>query len=678
MQSFFRSSFLCIAGCYCVAALQAQQDTLREVTVTGYLSKQLLSKGTAAISVIDSNNIKYQPGQSMVPLLNTVPGVRMEERSPGSYRLSIRGSLLRSPFGVRNIKVYLDELPLTDASGNTYLNAVSVNGIQQMEVFKGPDGSVFGANSGGVLLMRSAIDEPDNIKVGTSGGSFGLFNEYVTAKQQLSEHTLNVHESYQRSDGYRNNAGLNRMYMQVSDRWQYNNKNELSANVFYSDMHYQTPGGLTLAQYDADPHQSRPAAGAIPGAAQQHAGVYTNMLFGGITHKAKFSSRVSNVLSVFGSNVDFRNPFITNYEARKENTIGARTYFSFTDVNTTNTHWENNVGVEWQQTNADINVYDNNSGEKGNLQSANKVRSRQYFVFNRFKLEWNRKLVAEASVSLNNYQYRFTENKTLQTNFDPQLMPRVGISWLLTPQFTLRGVISRGYSVPTTAEVMYTDEVNQQLQPETGWNYEAGIRLNSSNRRLWIDLAAFYYRLSNAIVRRVDDNGNEFYRNAGGTNQKGLESQIAYTFIKERKTNGFIRHLQLINSYTISLFKFRDYSNASNDYSGNDLTGVPRHNVLTQLIIGFPNRLYVFSQYNYVSKLPLNDANTVYANEYHLIQIKAGWKYSFAKLSMELFAGIDNLLDQRYSLGNDINAAGNRYYNAAATRNYFAGVAFRY
>ena len=35
-----------------------------------------------------------------------IPGVRMEERTPGSYRLSIRGSLLRSPFGIRNVKVY--------------------------------------------------------------------------------------------------------------------------------------------------------------------------------------------------------------------------------------------------------------------------------------------------------------------------------------------------------------------------------------------------------------------------------------------------------------------------------------------------------------------------------------------------------------------------------------------
>ena len=45
------------------------------------------------------------------------------------------------------------------------------------------------------------------------------------------------------------------------------------------------------------------------------------------------------------------------------------------------------------------------------------------------------------------------------------------------------------------------------------------------------------------------------------------------------------------------------------------------------------------------------------------------------KFKMEIFAGGDNLFNTKYSLGNDINAAGNRYYNAAPGVNYFAGVA---
>jgi len=36
------------------------------------------------------------------------------------------------------------------------------------------------------------------------------------------------------------------------------------------------------------------------------------------------------------------------------------------------------------------------------------------------------------------------------------------------------------------------------------------------------------------------------------------------------------------------------------------------------------------------------------------------------------------VLDETYSLGNDINAAGGRYYNAAPKRNYYAGLAINF
>ena len=44
------------------------------------------------------------------------------------------------------------------------------------------------------------------------------------------------------------------------------------------------------------------------------------------------------------------------------------------------------------------------------------------------------------------------------------------------------------------------------------------------------------------------------------------------------------------------------------------------------------------------------------------------------KWGLNIFAGGDNLFDENYSLGNDINATGGRYYNAAAGANYYAGV----
>jgi iron complex outermembrane receptor protein len=71
----------------------------------------------------------------MLESINQIAGARMEERSP-SYRISSRKHL-RSPFGVRNVKVYLDDFILSDASGNTYFNVVSPELINRMEIYKG-------------------------------------------------------------------------------------------------------------------------------------------------------------------------------------------------------------------------------------------------------------------------------------------------------------------------------------------------------------------------------------------------------------------------------------------------------------------------------------------------------------------------------------------------------------
>jgi iron complex outermembrane receptor protein len=89
-------------------------DILEQVVVKGYEYNRKLIDVPAPIAVISKAQFNRFNNISLLPALNTVTGVRMEERSPGSYRLNIRGSSLRSPFGVRNVKVYYNDIPYTD------------------------------------------------------------------------------------------------------------------------------------------------------------------------------------------------------------------------------------------------------------------------------------------------------------------------------------------------------------------------------------------------------------------------------------------------------------------------------------------------------------------------------------------------------------------------------------
>jgi iron complex outermembrane receptor protein len=686
LRVYFSLILVVIAHALCLA--QKPVDSLKKdstkhlagATVVGYLIEQPVLSVPASVSVLGPAQLNLQPENSLVSALNTVPGVRMEERSPGSYRLSIRGSLLRSPFGVRDVKIYYDEIPLTDAGGNTYLNAIDVNSVQGIEVLKGPDGSLFGANSGGVVLISpvNRYNDSSYLSAGINAGSFGLFHENTGLQNRSGNNQLNINQAFESYGGYRQNSYMQRNYVQADDKLTFSKKDQLKFLGFYSDLSYETPGGLTLSQFQADPQLARLPTKTIPGAIQQKIGIYQKMLLGGFVNNWQISDRIKNVTSIFGSYVDFANPFITNYEQRYESTYGLRTYFELSGKPDTVINWKVNVGLEWQQTNSDINNYGNNLGARDTAQTLDKINSNQHFIFARYLADINRKFHIEAALSLNFYDYDFRnvypndEAAYTRRHFTPQLMPRVAASYQITNNFIWRASVSRGYSTPTTAEIRPTDNIiNTSLQAEDGWNYETGFRLRNDDESMFLDASVFYYRLNNAIVLRLNPDETEYYINAGGTSQPGLELYFTDWIIRQNSTD-FIRGLQINESVTLNKFTFTDYHDATTNYSGNQLTGVPGQVFVTSAQIKFPNHLYVFVEHNYTARIPLNDGNTTFADHYNLVQAKAGWEHLISrKTRLGIYAGVDNILNEKYSLGDDLNAVGNRYYNAAAPRNYY-------
>lgn len=660
---------------------------LTEVTVNAYLSNRPLLRLPSSASVIDEPQLKKQSGQSLVPVMNTVPGVRMEERSPGSYRLSIRGSLLRSPFGIRNVKIYLEDFPLTDAGGNTYLNLLDLNAMHSIEVLKGPDGSLFGANSGGVVRINTINPDTINtVKIGTGAGSYGLFQEYAFVKQTFARNSLAIGEGWQRSDGYRVNSRFDRKYVQLTDQFQYHAKAKLTVLMFYSNLVYRTPGGLTLEQWEKNARDARPAGGKIAGALEQKAGVFNSTFYTGIANKIVLNKTWSHTIALFGSYTDFKNPFITNFEKRKENTWGARTWFQASNNAEGTILIKFHTGLEIAQTKADIKNYYNSLGTAVGLPKSDKLSSNQSFVFGHLMFDFYNKWLLETGLSLNFNSYFFESFHTTppfthasgKREFAPQLMPKLSVSYQMAALIAWRATLSKGYSPPTLAEIRSsTNEVNTSLQPENGWNYETGIRLHTKNNRLWWDVAAFYYLLDKAIVRRSNEAGQEYFENAGGTKQAGIESQLILHLLSGHAP--IFKSIDFCNSLTVSRFIFSNYSINLNNYSGNRLTGVPSETVVSGLQIGFPLQLSIFLQHNYTSSIFLDDANSVSADAYHLILLKLGCKLIHkTNFVMELWGGIDNLLNEKYSLGNDLNAAGGRYYNAAMPRNYFGKLEIRF
>lgn len=658
------------------------------VSIRSYFSSQPFLQHTSSAKVLTSELLRSQAPGSMLPAINTTAGVRMEERSPGSYRLALRGSMLRSPFGVRNTKIYMDEVPLTDAGGNTYLNSIDPVGIQQITIIKGPDGSLFGPNSGGVV--RITPNGFDTYQPTTSAqiaaGSFGLFHQQLTHSQRLGDkYQFSFDQSFMRSDGYRDHTASKRLYLQTTHQWDYTDKGRLKLLALFSDLDYQTPGGLTQAQFDENPRQARPATAAIPGSREQKAAIYNKTLIGGLTHEYQFNEHWTHSATLFGSYTDFRNPFISNYEFRYEKNAGVRTFLSYTPTGSDMVDWQMQVGLEAQRGWYDVKNYDNNLGVKGDPQQFDRLENGQHFYFYRASALFFDKLNAEASIgwNFNNTQFRqlYPESANAQgdINFDPTWMPRFALSYLPHPQFAIRGSLSKGYSPPTLAEVRSSNNViNVNLRPENGYNYELGLRTETKDRRWMADFSAYQYDLKEGIVRQLNEAGAEFFVNAGAIRQRGLELQLMGQIVPT-KQSGFIRSMQLSSAITYQDYRFREYAtvtgNTNTDYSGNAVTSIPRWISVNTLHTELPKNTGINIMHNHTSSIPLNDANTVSAKGYNLIQAKAFWIIpTGAKYRIELFAGVDNLLNEKYSLGNDINAFGGRFFNAAPNRNYYGGL----
>ncbi|MDQ6761059.1 MAG: TonB-dependent receptor, partial [Bacteroidota bacterium] len=181
------------------------------------------------------------------------------------------------------------------------------------------------------------------------------------------------------------------------------------------------------------------------------------------------------------------------------------------------------------------------------------------------------------------------------------------------------------------------------------------------------------YHLKNAIVQRRDAAGADYFENAGSAKQNGLETFLSYKIIDKEQL--FFNHLEMYISDTWNNFHYKNFKQLANDYSGNQLPGVAPNTVAAGLDVDTRLGLYSNATFFYSDRIALNDANSNYASSYNLLGIRLGIKRMLSKkIQLQIFIGAENIFDEKYSLGNDINAAGGRYYNAAPGRNYYAGI----
>jgi iron complex outermembrane receptor protein len=679
---FFISLFCCIQ----LGQIKAQTDSIinvQEVVVKGFESNTKLLQVPSSISVLNRQALQRNAVFSLLPAFNNIAGVRMEERSPGSYRLSIRGSLLRSPFGVRNVKLYLDDFLLTDAGGNTYLNLLDVNNISRAEILKGPAGSIYGAGTGGAVLlsgnslMNEQLKDTSAAQIKFAAGSFGTIHQSAQFQKNSDKYILSALQTHSQSRGYRDQSRLQKDNLQIRFKLKENRKLSSDFLVLLSRLNYQTPGGLNQAQVLANPRQARPATPTLPSAQTQKAQIFNTTALFGFTNSYQLSDNWKTVTSFSTSYTAFKNPFITNYEKRSEINLGIRTKLVYEHQKGIPYQWI--TGIEVQRGEYRID----STGNKAGVPDANLVRDdvkvRQQFIFSQLNIDPFRFLKLQAGFSYNYFGYNIERTIGLPSNgkvpitFGNQFLPRFAMSVFPTKNFIVYAQLSKGYSSPTIAEIRPSaGGTFTGLQAEYGWNKELGFKWSPKQGKIFLSTALFQFDLNDAIVRQTNDAGAEYFSNAGAVIQKGLEAELNW-IVLSRTGKKTLNYLQLFSSYTLNDFKFGEYRLGNNNYKGNKLTGVPAEVMIIGLNAELFNHFYFNLNFNYTGSMPLNDGNTVKASAYRLWQNKIGWRGSIKNKAVDVFILTDNLGNERYSLGNDINAFGGRFFNPAPGRNFLLG-----
>lgn len=688
--------------------LNTGSTSLNNVTVTGYNDNRPLLQTAGAISILSGSDIRSNNNVDILPALNTVSGVKMEEEAPGDFKISIRGSALRDPYGLRNIKLYWNDIPLTspDNSGSHPMS-FDPEDIGSIEIIKGPAGSIYGAGIGGVLLFKN--DKPkfdqDQLSLSSTAGSFGLYRGAMDYKTSSDNFSLNANVEDMHYDGYRQNEWSNRQSVNLFGQFYVSPKRTVSVILNHAQGDFGIAGSVDSAWAYSTPRK------AVQYAIDNKTGVnkYTYTL-AGISQDYHFSNNLVNTTSVYDDIQTLNHPYgqsvyYNGFLKQSTGGYGFRTKFTYSPkLGSIQSRFT--LGDELQYENVQGDTFDITNDipgtwpETGALQSSQIVISTSNNLFAQAEFDLPAGFLFTVGSSYNSLNYNVTDlipQSSTHTNysgvvsFDPTFSPRIALVKKFGDDLSAHASISSGYSPPTTSEARNADgSFNKTLKAENGTNYEIGVRGVTLNNRFNFDVSVYQLNLDNAILPYYNANGSESYRNAGTTMQKGVELTAFYYIIND--PNAAITLLKPWVSYTYSDYHFKNYieesynytsgATVSQDYSGNKETGVTPNMFNAGIHLDTRAGLYFNATLNYYSRTPINDANTYYEHSYTLLASKIGYRIPLGQLGLEVFGGVNNMLNTKYSSWINFNADASsnppQFYNPSPGINFYGGVTLKY
>jgi len=678
---------MCLLG---FVTLHAQEEPRDSVT---YLPEVILGldvEDRSPLGIIPSDLLTEKAISTQNPVdfagtLNQVPGVFFLQGALNTNRITIRGVGARTPFGTDKLRMYYNDIPVTNGVGVSALEAFDLENLNGIRVVKGPKSGSYGAALGGAILLRSDPKQGSGTFIDNrlSFGSYSMFKNNLSMVHKEEGFQAEVRYNKLTTQGYRENNAFDRDGLLLNLGFELGQAHQVNLLANYIDYTAQIPSSLGRTDFEEDPTQ---AASNWKAAQGFEANKYTLI---GLSDRIRLGNRFENTSTLFFSYLDHYEPRPFNILDEFTLGYGLRSVFS-ANLGRPDSPMKALLGVELYKDEYSWSTYENlyeeNNGQ-GSLQgeqlSLNKEFRNQFYLFGQFQWQFTPRLRALAGLSLNSTQFDFRdlfgeaeENRSAQRDFDPILLPSLDIRYNFENNSWVYLNISRGFNNPSLEESLNPDGlVNPDIRQERGMNYEVGGKGNWLNNRLQGTLAFYQMDIEDLLVAERVGEDQFIGRNAGKTRHRGMELSLQYLIPSSTSWN-----FTPFVSYTLNDHSFTEFIDGDNDFSGNPLTGVPRHRIYSGLQINSEKGWYWNSTYQYVDAIPLTDSNDEFSDPYNLFNTQFGYRKRWSRhLSLGLEIGINNVFDTRYASSVLINAnsfggAEPRYFYPGNGRNYYSRI----
>jgi len=719
--------------------------TAVEIATTSNPNKSALYQ-PAAIAKLSTPELKRGQGVFLQDAIEAnVPGVLMNRRSvSGGQQFNIRGygngargtNGVNSNFDGQGYKVYLNGIPVTDAEGITTLDDIDFASLGNVEILKGPAGTLYGQAISGAVSFRTEkpASGTTSISQDVMFGNYGL-QRYTTRFATGSARSgLLLNYGKQKSDGFSIHNASHKDFANLVLMTQPNEKQNIMFYAGYTNSYDQRLGELTLAQWDADDYSGNP--NYIRNDGHSHVTTFR----AGVTHTYNFTKGISNTTSVFSTG--FRSDASSAGGWTDKNTVnyGFRTTFDTKFSLGQNISLNGITGMEIQGQNAQTIGYSMKVNPNDPVPATYTYGVSPYYVINAitsnvsfltqptsFFTEWTVILPKDLSVSAGiGYSSqkiilddRFRAITTtypghFENTYKNMWSPHVAVNKVFSKKISAYASYSKGYKAPVSSYFFVVTPVvgatpaagfvNTDLKPEYGDQFEIGTKGSLLKDKLSYQLALYSLKFSNkmtAISVPLNATTTAYSYMVNGSNQKhkGLEATLRYSIINNPQ--GVFTNVTPFISFTYSDFKYGDNftlvtgstvaARDTIDYSGKRVYGVPKVtnalgiDVATKL--GFyANLVHIYKDGVTIGTIKTSAAGvnpkvftTYQSTSYSLLNGKIGFKRNFSNhFGLDVFFGVDNITKTKYPLMIFVNQLADAYIPAPPKAVVYGGLNLKY